>query len=161
MATGGKHGELNSARKPGSLAELLRMTKNRPTVRTAGKYALCQVPGVLLAGGVLFALVIWSDFPAWLAWFLLGLWVLKDAALFPFLWPSYSAESPPMPMVGRIGEVREALDPSGYVRIGEEYWRAEIVPGSAPFQRGERVRVREQRGLTLVVEGVKETDPGE
>lgn len=128
------------------------MKQGRPTLRTAGKYALCQLPGVLLAGGVLFALVRWSDFPGWLAWLLFGIWVLKDVALFPFVWNAYCAEQAAMPMVGKVGEVREDLAPCGYVRIGAEYWRAEVVPGAPPLQPGSRVRVREQRGLTLVVE---------
>jgi membrane protein implicated in regulation of membrane protease activity len=138
----------------------MAMTQSRPTFRTAGKYALCQLPGVLLAGGVLFALVSWSGFPEWLAWLLLALWVLKDMALFPLVWSSYSAEPISMPMVGKVGEVRDVLDPSGYVRIGEEYWKAEIAPGSGPFRPGDRVRVREQRGLTLVVESVGRGESG-
>lgn len=128
------------------------MKKDRPTPRTAGKYALCQLPGVLLAGGVLFLLHWWGGFPEWLAWTLLGVWILKDLLLFPFVWPAYSTEPPAAPMVGRIGEVRDRLDPDGYVRVGEELWRAELTPGAPPINHGKRVRVLDQRGLTLIVE---------
>jgi membrane protein implicated in regulation of membrane protease activity len=38
------------------------------------------------------------------------------------------------------------------VRIGAELWRAELAPGSPAVESGALVRVREVRGLTLVVE---------
>ena len=53
---------------------------------------------------------------------------------------------------GPHGRARERLDPSGYVRIGAELWRAELAPGCAAIEAGARVRVREVRGLTLIVE---------
>lgn len=132
------------------------MRKERPTPRTAGKYALCQLPGAALAGGVLFLLHRFGDFPAWLAWTLLGLWVLKDLLLFPFVWPAYSAEPSAPAMAGRVGEARDRLDPQGYVRVGGELWRAELPPGAPPIAEGERVRVLDQRGLTLIVEKADE-----
>lgn len=127
----------------------------KPTLRTALRYVLCQLPGTLLAAVILLSLQKWSAFPAWLAWTLLALWILKDAALFPFVWRAYVAEHPPAPMVGKTGEARDRLDPDGYVRVGEEFWRAQLLPGAEALEPGDRVRVREQQGLTLIVE--KET----
>lgn len=53
-------------------------------------------------------------------------------------------------MVGETGEALEALDPLGTVRAHGEIWQAESVSG--PVQAGQRVRVVQIRGLTLLVE---------
>jgi membrane-bound serine protease (ClpP class) len=59
-------------------------------------------------------------------------------------------------MIGARGIAQERLAPSGYVLVGRELWRAEMMePGSA-VEKGEAVRVREIKGLTLMVE--RETD---
>lgn len=52
-------------------------------------------------------------------------------------------------LVGSVGEVIEALDPRGRVRLRGEIWRA---TGSRPASIGERVRVTAVDELTLEVE---------
>ena len=46
---------------------------------------------------------------------------------------------------------RRHAQPSGYVRISAELWRAELEPGASPVEPGNRIRVIAVRGLTLLV----------
>jgi hypothetical protein len=45
----------------------------------------------------------------------------------------------------------EPLRPSGYIRVGNELWKAELVDRSLAVDRGEIVRTVDRRGLTLIV----------
>lgn len=53
-------------------------------------------------------------------------------------------------MIGRFGTVRTALDPSGFVFLGGEYWTADSE-GGEDIPSGERVVVTEVHGLRLKV----------
>jgi len=55
-------------------------------------------------------------------------------------------------MEGARGIAINDLHPSGYVEVGAERWQAEVVEGSPFIKRGQRVKVREIRGLTLLVQ---------
>lgn len=136
------------------------MNTGKPNLQTMGKYALCQLPGALIAGGILFFLHRSFGFPGWLAWTLFGIWVLKDVLLFPFVWTAYSTEAPGAAMTGRVGETRGRLEPDGYIRVGGELWWAELPPGAPAVDDGERVKVLGQRGLTLIVERADPEDAG-
>ena len=58
-------------------------------------------------------------------------------------------------LVGDVGIVRQALDPSGYVFIHGELWRAKAGNGSIPV--GDRVRVEGLgEGLVLEVTPIEE-----
>ena len=59
-------------------------------------------------------------------------------------------------MVGRRGIAKERLAPSGYMHICGELWKAKLVGGGPPIEKGEAVRVEEMRGLTLLVRPYKE-----
>ncbi|MCD6372513.1 MAG: nodulation protein NfeD [Thermococcus sp.] len=61
-------------------------------------------------------------------------------------------------LVGEIGKVVEDLDPEGVVKIRGELWKAETNGEKIPV--GEKVRVVEVRGLTLIVEKVDERKEG-
>ncbi|HET7011484.1 MAG TPA: nodulation protein NfeD [Anaerolineales bacterium] len=54
-------------------------------------------------------------------------------------------------LVGRVGEVREALDPVGQVQVAGELWSAEVEEGAGPVPVGERVVVSSVDGLRLRV----------
>jgi membrane-bound ClpP family serine protease len=56
-------------------------------------------------------------------------------------------------LVGRVGEARSDLDPSGMVQVAGELWSAEAEPGGAPITRGARVEIVGVEGLRLVVRG--------
>lgn len=57
-------------------------------------------------------------------------------------------------MIGSMGVVRTALDPSGYVHIRGENWAADSETGQ-DIQSGERVKVVEVKGLRLKVQKVE------
>jgi membrane-bound serine protease (ClpP class) len=54
-------------------------------------------------------------------------------------------------MAGRIGVARGAIAPAGQVQLGGEQWTAELAPGEAPIDSGERVEVVTVQGLKLIV----------
>ena len=62
-------------------------------------------------------------------------------------------------LVGQIGKVVEELDPEGVVKLHGELWKAESRDGSR-IPVGDRIRVVEVRGLTLIVERVEERKEG-
>jgi membrane protein implicated in regulation of membrane protease activity len=118
------------------------------------RYAALQIPGqvfVLLLGVAAWE---WLGAPAWLAWGAPLFWVVKDALLFPFVWRAYEPDDPSAPggLVGATALVEDPLGPSGWVRIGPELWRAELVDGAAAAPRGARVHVVRVEGLVLRVE---------
>ena len=118
------------------------------------RYSLLQLPE--LAALVLGLLLIrkWVDIPSGLFWVILGVWILKDVVLYPFVWRAYddragrTADS----LVGKKGIAEERLAPSGYVRVRGELWRAETKGAGYVIERGGSVRVVNREGLTLLVE---------
>jgi len=54
-------------------------------------------------------------------------------------------------LVGRAGEARSALEPSGMVQVAGELWSAELEPGTPAIASGERVEVVGVQGLRLLV----------
>jgi membrane protein implicated in regulation of membrane protease activity len=54
-------------------------------------------------------------------------------------------------IIGREGIVEERLSPSGYIRVHGELWRAEIIEGNHPVEKGEIVQIKGIRGLVLFV----------
>lgn len=122
--------------------------------RTFVRYVAFQVPGWVLAGCAAWWLVTQAGLAPWIGGIGWVLYVLKDFALFPWVRDSYAAgdPAPAALLVGRTGTAREPLDPKGWVRLDAELWRAELAPGCAAIAAGARVRVRDVRGLTLIVE---------
>ena len=134
--------------------------------KTPAKYTLLQVPGWLLVGALAWGARGWLDLPEWAPWAVVAAWMLKDAALYPYVRIAYEEEGGSggaRSLLGSRGAAAEDLDPAGWVRIGSELWRAELSAGSAPIYRGDAVQVREVRGLTLEVEAVpvEANGPGE
>jgi membrane protein implicated in regulation of membrane protease activity len=121
---------------------------------TFARYVALEAPGWVIAAGVLWWLAAHAVVAPWIGALLWAGFVLKDFALYPWLRDAYALGDPDAaaPLVGRTGLARERLDPSGYVRVGAELWRAELAPGAAAIEPGGRVRVRAVRGLTLIVE---------
>lgn len=61
-------------------------------------------------------------------------------------------------MVGAVGEVRQPLDPVGQIFVEGALWRAQLVDGGRPLERGSRVRVESVEGLTLRVRPLAEEE---
>jgi membrane-bound ClpP family serine protease len=124
------------------------------SARVVLRYALLQVPFTGLILVVLMVLRKWLDIPVWFICGLIGFLVMKDIALFPLVWRSYDPDSPAQTnsLQGARGRAVEHLNPSGYIEVGAELWKAEIVEGGSPVQAGEHVRICSVRGLTLLVQ---------
>ncbi len=119
-----------------------------------GKYWLFQTPGIVMAAVVLYALYASEVLgPRW-AVALFGLWLVKELALFPFLRVAYEphGKGGTHDLVGATGIAAEDLNPTGYIRLGAELWRAEIRGSGEPILAGRQVRVRAVLGLTLICE---------
>ena len=118
------------------------------------RYALLQIPSTALVVVILILLRKWVDLPLWFVCTLVALLVIKDIALYPFVWRAYDPESPTLTnqMEGAQGIAIEDLHPTGYVEIGAERWQAEVTGDGSSIHRGQRVRVRGIRGLTLLVQ---------
>jgi membrane protein implicated in regulation of membrane protease activity len=127
--------------------------RGRPDARTLLKYALAQIPDIVIFVVVVLVLQRWLDLSAWIATLLIALWVLKDILLFPLLRRSFEEGRPEdaQPMIGARGLAKERIDPDGYAWIQGELWRAQLVEGHPSIEAGEPVKVENIRGLTLLV----------
>lgn len=130
-------------------------TKTRISARPAVylRYGVLCLLELLVVVLVLALVQQWVAAPRRLLWILVAAWVVKDVALFPFVWPAYDPDAPSRigDMVGARGVAKERLDPSGYVQVRAELWRAVIADDSPPIEAGCRVRVLHREGLTLFV----------
>ncbi len=125
--------------------------------RTFRKYMLIQVPGWFFLLFLLLFLRPRVKMPDWVGVMLLGFWVVKDLALYPFLRQAYeeNPRSGAQLMVGLRGIVTADLRPEGYIRVRGELWRARAT--TEPVQKGTRVEVVGVRDrLTLAVERLDE-----
>ncbi len=130
------------------------MNDRRWSARVVVRYAVLQVPAVVILVLVLTLVRQWVDIPAWFVWGLVYLWVVKDLILFPFVWRAYDTDraGATNSMVGTRGIAKDRLALSGYIRVRGELWQAEVMGGSPPIDRGQRVRVRGISGLKLFVQ---------
>ena len=120
-------------------------------MKTLARYLVFQLPAWAIAGGIALALDAWTSLPrGWIGVALL-VYVLKDFAIFPFVRGAYEAtpHEPGGELVGARGRVVVPLDPEGWIEVRHERWRA--LSEDAAIGVGVSVRVRELRGLVLVV----------
>ena len=129
------------------------MKKRRWSRRVLLRYFLLQLPELAAVIGIIFLIRHWVVFPEYYAWIAISLWVAKDVVLFPYLWHAYDWDDPrhTRSMIGKQGQVKQKLDPGGFVQIGGELWRAETKDASQPIGEGEWVTVAEMDGLLLIV----------
>jgi membrane protein implicated in regulation of membrane protease activity len=121
------------------------------------RYILLNIPGLVAVILILIIIQNWVVLPVWLFWGILGLWMVKDAVLFPFVWRAYDWERPgrSRSMIGERGIAKERLAPGGYVQIHGELWRAVKIDNGPPIEMGQSVKIVKMDGLTLFVEPVK------
>ena len=123
-------------------------------VKVILKYIFVHLAELVL---IVVALVVIRHFigiPTWLTVTILSLWVLKDVALFPKVWKAYAFgdNSPMTKLIGLEATVMDGLSPVGYVKAKGELWKAEIRDPRFPAERGDRTRVVDTKGMTLIVE---------
>ncbi len=118
------------------------------------RYALFQIPDLVLLVLALTAAHHWWELPVFAAGWIVACWILKDIVLYPWLRVAYEAHDPGHSdrLTGSIAIVQQPLDPKGWVLVGGERWSAELLPDAAPVAEGARVRVVSVRGFTLAVE---------
>jgi membrane protein implicated in regulation of membrane protease activity len=112
-----------------------------------------MIPGTVVLVLILIIVQQWISVPSWLFWSIIGTWVVKDIIMFPYVWRAYDMNRPGISrsMIGERGIVKKRLDPSGYIQIGGELWRAESVEAGLPIESGHVVRVIKMEGLKLLV----------
>jgi membrane-bound ClpP family serine protease len=118
------------------------------------RYTLFQLPGLSALILLLVVLESWIDLPGWVVWGFPAGWIAKDIFLFPFVWRVYLP--PPTEdnrLVGVTGIARERLDPSGYIFVQGELWKAELEKGKSAkaVEKGEAVVVVGKHSLKLIV----------
>lgn len=123
------------------------------------RYILFQVPGLLALILILTVIKYWINIPVWYIYIIIAAWVIKDIILFPFVWRAYDTRSQDnsLKMVGEKGIAQQLLDPSGYALVRGELWKAEVAKGSPPIKKGAALKVKEIRGLSLIVEEESDT----
>src|SRR5690348_9819947 len=125
-----------------------------PTLR----YTLFQLPGIAGAAALAWALWRWAGVPGWATWAIVGAWIAKDIALYPWLRRAYeTTPAGAAALIGRRGVARRRVAPRGTVTFGVELWRAELAPAARAVEDGETVRVVGARGLTLIVTADEES----
>jgi len=125
------------------------------TRRVFFRYLAFEAPSWVLLAAVLGVLMAVWDLSLGLAALVLGLWILKDLALFPILRIAYEpagGSGGTESLIGAVGIVSADLDPEGWIQIGPERWRARVSRESAPLPAGTQVRVTAVEGLLLRVE---------
>jgi len=129
--------------------------------RTLLRYTLFQIPDLILLSLGVAAAVRWWGLPVPAAYGLVALWIVKDVVMFPILRVAYESESGSGvdAICGALGVVTQSLKPAGYVRLGSELWKAELVSGDGPVSEGSAIRVVEVHGLTLIVEPLSASEP--
>ncbi len=128
---------------------LSKETKRRIVLR----YALYQIPDMAILVLILLVLHQWVDLSLWLTIGLVSLWMVKYVLVFTFVWPAYDKPRPGdvKSLIGTEGIAEERLDPSGYIRVHGELWRAEVIGKTIPIEKGQTVLIERACGLTLLV----------
>lgn len=121
-------------------------------------YILLQLPALFIIASIMIFLYHWSNLAGWIVWAVIGVWLTKDIVLFPFVWPAFDFKRRrgANEIIGEHGWTVDRLNPSGYVRMRGELWKAELANHSLPVGRNSPIKVINLRGLTLIVEGVQE-----
>ena len=121
-------------------------------MRTLTRYYLFQIPGWALTAVLVTVLHAWLGLPVWVALTVLGVVVLKDVVFYPFLRMAYQLEaSGAARLVGQRGVARDTLDPTGYVYVSGELWRARTEAGADTIAAGTEVQVIRGQRMTLTV----------
>ena len=114
------------------------------------KYALFQLPEVILPLLVLVLIKQWIYIPMWAVWIITLILLVINAILYPFVWRAYD-KSNSKTLIGSQGIAVDRLSPSGHVRINSELWQARVMEGHEPIDKGECVMAKDVHGLTLIV----------
>lgn len=123
------------------------------------RYALVQIPDVLILLLAFSILQRWVSVPSWLMWGVVVFWVLKDVVLFFFVWSSFEEVSADarQALIGAEGVAAEELAPSGYIRVHGVLWQAQVMEQGKLVHKGDTVVVHGVDGRLLTVRPADET----
>ena len=133
--------------------EQYRMLSKEAKRHIVYRYALYQIPDVAIFIFVLFVLHQWVHLSLGLVVALVSLWLVKYVLVFSFVWRAYDKPRPGdiTSLIGTEGTAEERLDPSGYIRVHGELWRAEAIGKTVVIEKGQTVLIENASGLTLLV----------
>ena len=133
--------------------EQYRMLSKKEKRRIVVRYALYQIPDVAIFVLILFVLHQWVHLSLGLVVALVSLWIVKYVLVFSFVWRAYDKPRPGdvTSLIGTQGIAEELLDPSGYIRVHGELWRAEVLGKTMAIEKGQTVLIEGADGLTLLV----------
>jgi membrane protein implicated in regulation of membrane protease activity len=137
--------------------EQFRTLSKEAKRRIVLRYALYQIPDIGILALILYVLHRWVDLSLWLYTGIVSLWMVKYVLAFSFVWRAYDKPRPGdvKSLIGTEGIAEERLDPSGYIRVHGELWRAEVIGKTVPVEKGETVLIERASGLTLLVKPVQ------
>jgi membrane protein implicated in regulation of membrane protease activity len=137
--------------------EQFRTLSKESKRRIVLRYALFQIPDIGILALMLFVVHQWVDPSLWLVIGIVSLWMVKYVIVFSFVWRAYDKPRPGdiKSLIGTEGIAEERLDPSGYIRVHGELWRAEVIGKTIPVEKGETVLIERALGLTLLVKPVQ------
>jgi membrane protein implicated in regulation of membrane protease activity len=133
--------------------EQYRMLSKEAKRRIVLRYARYQIPDVAIFVLILSVLHQWVGLSLGLFIGLVTLWMVKYVVVFSFVWRAYDRPRPGdvTSLIGTEGIAEERLDPSGYVRVHGELWRAEVIGKTMAVEKGQTVLIERADGLTLLV----------
>ena len=137
--------------------EQYRMLSKEEKRRIVLRYARYQIPDVAIFALILFVLHQWVGLSLGLFIGLVTLWMVKYLVVFSFVWRAYDKPRPGdvTSLIGTQGIAEERLDPSGYVRVHGELWRAEVIGKTIAIEKGQTVLIEKADGLTLLVKPIQ------
>jgi membrane-bound ClpP family serine protease len=115
-------------------------------------YIGASLPGWLVSGVIAWLLYGRGELPLWGAAVIVGALIVTDFALFPRQRRYYSSEPAGKSMIGAPAVAASDLAPRGFVRVHGELWQAEAIRAEQTIREGDPIRVREIRGLRLIVD---------
>jgi membrane protein implicated in regulation of membrane protease activity len=133
--------------------EEYRMLSKEAKRRIVQRYALYQIPDVAIFALILYVIHRWVGLSLGGCIGLAILWMVKYVIVFSFVWRSYDRSRPGdvTSLIGTEGIAEELLDPSGYIRVHGELWRAEVLGKPMAIGKGQTVLIEGADGLTLLV----------
>ncbi len=133
--------------------EQYRMLSKEAKRHIARRYALYQIPDIAFLVLILFLLRQWVGLSLVFFIGLVSLWMVKYVLVFRFVWRAYDKPRPGdiTSLIGTQGVAEELLDPSGYIRVHGELWRAEVIGKTMAIEKGQAVLIEKAYGLTLLV----------
>lgn len=120
------------------------------------RYALLQVPGLMIVSATCILCMEAGLISKSMAYLIMGLWFIKEIAIYPFVWNAYipSRDQHQSYLVGKKVEVVGQLSGEGYVRYGNEFWKARLEGKNLSLFKGSQARVIGQEGNTLIVQHI-------